>query len=90
MVKLIIKDTRDTPTKNLIEGHFKPTETSTKNIGFIIHTQKRLSLEKNTYYIHNTWTLKIEKDKIFIISDHISSVIDLTVEAPVMIETKVE
>ena len=43
--------------------------------------------ELKNYHIQPDWTLKLEKDKLFIISDHICSVIDLTQEEIRIVKT---
>ena len=45
-------------------------------------TQRKLSNRKEEYLVAGDWTVKLEEDKLFIISDHICSTIDLKEEFP--------
>lgn len=43
-------------------------------------TKVRTEYERRNYTVKPDWTMKLENDKLFIISDHICSTVDLTKE----------
>lgn len=49
---------------------------------YIMKTQRILSNIDGEYLVAGDWTVKLEDDKLFIISDHICSTIDLKEELP--------
>lgn len=49
---------------------------------YIMKTQRIMSKRKEEYLIGGDWTVKLEDDKLFIISDHICSTVDLKEEFP--------
>ena len=87
MVKLIIEQDGLETITTFLKKAFDYNDT--KWNGFHrMYTQFLISGRKNEHLIHSSWTVKIADQKLFIISDHISSVIDLTEEIPYEIKTE--
>lgn len=90
MVNLVIKnrEEQDKYTVELLEEVF--TEYAANNIkGYSLRTTKQeivpdirngVIVPPNDYYVSNDWMVKLENNKIYIISEHICSVIDLNKE----------
>ena len=88
MVELIINETRHTTTVNLLEAlkHFdSPIYKMTTEDRQPVH--RKTQDNRHIYIFPDDWTIKIEGDNLFIITDHICNVIDLNSEAPVSIES---
>ena len=86
MVELIInQDTRPNTSKLLKDTFNKTIRCDTP---FIILTEDVYGVVRH-YDVLPDWTVKLEDDKIFIISDHIASVIDLKKETPYKTEWRV-
>jgi len=49
---------------------------------YIMKTQRIMSNRKEEYLVGGDWSVKLEDDKLFIISDHICSTINLKEEFP--------
>lgn len=55
---------------------------------FEIITQEWTSGQTHSYFLYGDWTVKVKDSKIFLISDRISSVIDMKNEVPTDIRTE--
>ena len=85
MVELIIKQKKRHRTSiALLKDHFKNRDLGNAYIHTIERTEP---YKKRMYYVKEDWTVKVEDNKVFIISDHISSVIDLNNEKIIEIES---
>ena len=90
MVNLVIKnrEEQDKYAVELLEEVF--TEYAANNIkGYSLRTTKQeivpdimsgVIVPPNDYYVSKDWTVKLENNKIYIISEYICSVIDLNKE----------
>ena len=83
MVELIIQD-NDEKYNSLIDflkAAFQDKFHQDSHI-YIMKTQRKLSDREEEYLVAGDWTVKLEEDKLFIISDHNCSTIDLKEEFP--------
>jgi len=89
MVNLVIKN-REEQDKYAVELLERVCAEDTNNIrGYSLRTTKReiipdiikgVIVPSNDYYVSKDWTVKLENNNIYIISEHICSVIDLNKE----------
>ena len=88
MVKLIINQ-KDNTITDFLKKAFDYDDTNV-NVYHKMYTQFFVSKRVNEHLIHSSWTVKVEDNKLFIISENIVSVIDLKEEFPYEIKTKRE
>jgi len=87
MVELIINQETRPNTIKLLKETFENTPNDGKSTYEILAEDLHGNVRR--YYVEASWTVKLEDDKIFIISDHIASVIDLKKETPYKTEWRV-
>ena len=87
MVKLEIRQKkRHRGSIALLKDHFQNRNATGDAY---IHTVERTEpFKRRMYYVNANWTVKVEDDNVFIMSDHISSVIDLNSETVTEIESR--
>ena len=81
MVELIIEDNKYDFLVDFLKSAFKDVFHHDSHV-YIMRTQRLMSKRKHEYLIAGDWTVKLSDDKIFIISDHICSTINLKEEYP--------
>ena len=90
MVELILNQQEPKSTIDLLEIAFRKHNLK-QDILYIMKTQEypcHTKPREHEYLIGPDYTIKVDKNKLFIISDHICSVIDLTKELPYEILTR--
>ena len=88
MVELIIKQQKKhRKTIELLKSQFRNISYDDQDL-LIMVTQEYVGCREHKYVIKGNDTVKVENDRLFIITDHVASVIDLNKEAPYCIYYK--
>lgn len=82
MVELVVKQQKKhRATIDLLKSQFRNIKYGHDDL-LVMVTREYIGHEEHRYFIKGDATVKVEDSKLFIITDHVASVVDLSKEAP--------